>query len=374
MVYHKMLVGVVCYAFIAFTTVALSGQSSISGAPKTPRFQYRLIDLGKADINSVPLAPFLSPLINNHGQIIGNRSKGGFLRDPEIGEWAPNINGVTIYFHAISNNGDILVSLNRNQHTTDWMIWPTTKGKNGPRQRINLEVDPDSKLVFTDLTNDRMVIGNLFKDGKSRPIFWKDEELNFLSDSEGKSIEGLIKGVNNSSQITGFFLHANDMPPGVWSSGLGLKRLRNFRSKPTPDSQAELVELLIAEDGTVYGTYNVKYKDPLKQEKLIAYAWFPYEEGGFKLLDLDGMHMVALNQKHTLVGSLNGRAAICEPGERPIELSKIIPSHELKNWELLGVSSINNQGDLVGYGKFKGNMHHFFAKKENRNSDLSIVE
>ncbi|MBA2728716.1 MAG: hypothetical protein H0U49_11155, partial [Parachlamydiaceae bacterium] len=228
-------------------------------------------------------------------------------------------------------------------------------------------------------TNDRMAVGNIAEGETIKPFYWKSgAEIHFLNQGDNKILDGKIMWVNNQNQVAGFFKNMKETPPGVWSSEQGLQIVKNFRSKPVPDGEAELIDLLIAEDGTVYGTYQIKYTDPSKHSPSVAYAWLPYEGGGFKLLDLEGMQITGLNEWHTLVGSLKGQAAICEPGEKPIELCKIIPQQELTDWELLEATSINNWGDLVGYGKYKGDLHIFYAKKDQKfgaaQEKLSIVQ
>lgn len=335
--------------------------------------RYRLIDLGEADIPPDRLTrksaePSLAPVINNAGQIIGNRKEGGFLRDPVLGEWVPYVHDVTINFHALSNKGDVLVTLNRKSNNPEWMVWPSSGGKNGLRQRINVDAFPNSKPIFTGLTNNRKAVGNLYTDGNSQPVLWKpDEDLHFLVDDAGKVVSGEAKWINNKGQLVGYFNKQKDTPPAVWSKENGLEFIRNYRSKPVPDGEADLADILIAEDGTVYGTYRIKYPQGTKDKdtEFYSYAWLPYEGGGFKVLDLEGMRLTGLNEWHALVGTLDGKAAVVEPGQKPVQLSKLIKRSDQKNWELLEATSINNWGDIVGYGKFNGNMHLFLAEKIN---------
>lgn len=336
--------------------------------------RYKLVDLGETDLPPHNLQrrfsqPLLAPSINNSGQIVGNRSEGGFLHDPQLGEWAPYIHGIVIYFHAISNYGDILVSLNRQTNDPEWMVWPTSTGKNATRQRIDVEAFP-GRPIFWGLTNERFAIGNLLHhDDQSTPIYWRGEgQFQLVVDANGKPLKGRAQGINGNGQIVGIFENQKEMPPAVWSPSAGLTFMRNFRSKPVPYGTAELCDMVIAEDATVYGSYSLKFDDGTRSHNLYTYAWQPYEGGDFKLLDLEGMKISGINDWHSLVGSMDGVAVVCDPGKKPIPLNQFIRSEELVSWQLLEATSINNWGDIVGYGKRNGRTHLFLAQKLNNNA------
>lgn len=336
--------------------------------------RYKLIDCGEIDINPANLSQnaiygSLSPRINNSGQIIGNRQQGGFLIDPQFGEWAPYVHDVVIYFHSISNSGDILVSLNRQSNPVEWMAWPTTTGKNGLRQNIKNDLEKNGRPVFVDLTNERVAVGYLLgEDGlvnKSAPLLSGANKEPELLSYDAKPLTGQIKAINAKNQVVGIFQNQEEFQPAVWSASSGVQFIKNYRSKPTVNSEVELGNLLIADDGTVYGTYRILDKNSENSGNSYVYAWSPYGNGEFKLLDLEGMRLSSVNEWHVLVGSLDGQAVLCIPGKKPILLSKLINSTQIDDWELLEASAINDWGDIVGYGKFKGNTHLFFAKQMN---------
>lgn len=332
------------------------------------RAVFRLINLGESDVSEDRLyrssqKPSLAPSINNLGQVIGNRKEGGFLRDPLLGDWMPYINEVSVNFHSITNNGDILVSLNRKSNHPEWMVWPTAAGRNGPRAPILNENFPNAQ--FIGLTNDRVAIGNAIVANETIPLLWRpNEKAQQISNVEGQKAVGNLKGINNNGQMVGVFQKEDTFPPTACNTASNIEFMRNFRTQVFPDGKAELEDLLIAEDGTIYGTYRIKYENNTASGHY-AYAWLPYEGGGFKLLDLDGMRITALNDWHTLVGSHGDQAALCEVGSSPVALSSVIRPDELAHWELIEATGINNWGDIVGYGKFKGNMHIFLAQREN---------
>lgn len=341
--------------------------------PNLPsQVRYKLINLGESDVASHLLSisnnkePSLAPVINNKGQIIGNRIEGGFLRDPVQGEWAPHLhNEIAIHFHDINDKGDILVSINRKINHPEWMIWPTAMGDNGARQRLDIDDHQEQgKLFFVGINEDRVAVGNLYRNERSLPIFWKpQEELSFVTDTAGQKLEGEFRGINAHDQMVGFLQQQKDRPPTVWSQNEGLKTLRNFRPKISATAEAKLADIALSNDGTVYGTYAVHDTRSKAPAEYYTYAWLPYGDGDFKLLDLDGMRIADLNDNHVLAGEFAGQAAVCEPGERPLQLCKAIKPEEMKGWELIEATSINNAGDIVGYGLYHDKMHIFKAER-----------
>lgn len=334
--------------------------------------RYKLSNLGESDVASHLLSlnnikdPSLAPIINNKGQIIGNRKEGGFLRDPVQGEWAPYLhNEIAIHFHDINDKGDILVSINRKINHPEWMIWPTAQGDNGARQRLDIDDHQEQgKIIFVALNEDRVAIGNLYRDENSLPIYWEPkDELNFVTDDTGQKLEGEVRNINSHDQIVGFLQYQKDKPPTAWSQSEGLKSLRNFRPQISATAQAKLADIAISNDGVVYGTYEVQDKQAVPTIHYYTYAWLPYGDGDFKLLDLDGLRIADVNDSHVLAGQFEGQAAVCQPGERPLQLCKAIKPEELLGWELVEATSINNAGDIVGYGRYHGKMHIFKAER-----------
>jgi len=334
--------------------------------------KYRLVDLGLSGVDlqlltKNSISPTLAPAINDLGQIMGNRLSGGFVRQVAEGEWHPHLKGVTLYFHALTQNGDVLVSLQRPNHATEWAIWPSAGSADDAREFILLE--GFSLARFYGLTNERKAIGVAEIDGVSAPIYSaSNAPLSFLKDPQGQNSVGIPKSINTAGQIAGYIrdqsqLNSKALSPAVWTQSAGWQPMRNFRSKPLPNGEAELADLAIAEDGTVYGTYRIKFHDSTPQTPYFAYAWHPFEEGDFKPLDLHGMRISGLNDKHTLVGSLDGEASLCEPGSKPFPLSAFISPAQMEGWQLLEATEINNSDAIVGYGKFKGEVHLFLAQR-----------
>lgn len=351
------------------------------GNPLKVRQIYRLTDLGETDVDPVrlvknPLQPSLAPSINNLGQVIGNRIEGGFIKDPSTGEYAPHIHDVLINFHGLNDRGDILVSYNRQSNPTEWMIWPTARGTNGPRDSLKLPQSESESLTLISVTNDRHAIGNRVLENKVEPVIWSvNKGMQNIRTINGESIQGAATGVTNNLEIVGFFDRGSHDAPGAWTPQEGIKFIRNYRSKVGPDADVVLGDIVAAPDGTVYGTYRVHYqKDPAKDQDIFyAYAWSP-SEGGFKLLDLASMRINDVNSSHVLVGSLYGKAAACWPGQSPLALSSLIAQEDTKGWEFLEATGINDSGQIVGYGKHNGKMRIFLLDQFIKGSPVNAVE
>lgn len=358
----SLLAAVFCLSTSAME-VPTSLHASKDANPLKVRQIYQLTDLGETDVDPMrltknPLQPSLTPVINNLGQVIGNRIEGGFVRDPATGEFVPHVNDVIINFHNLNDRGDILVSYNRKNDPSEWMIWPTTRGSNGSRESLKLPEYKEGSLILFGITNDRHIVGNLVEENKVHPVIWSQQKGMHHVRSNGTALEGSAIGITNNLDIVGFFDKGSHDAPGAWNPKEGLKFIRNYRSKVGQDADVILGDIVTAADQTVYGTYRIRYQnDPTKdQDVYYAYAWSP-EQGGFKLLDLSSMRINGVNSSHVLVGSLYGAAAVCWPGQSPLALSSLIQPDDLKGWELLDATGINDAGQIVGYGKLNGKMH-----------------
>jgi hypothetical protein len=147
---------------------------------------------------------------------------------------------------------------------------------------------------------------------------------------------------------------------------IDLSKLRSL-FKPPSDGKIEFEDLVIGEDGTVYGTYwiNTAFMDnnPQAPKQLSAFKWNPTNMD-LQFLDLHGMRMTAVNSGNRMVGSLNGKAVVWHETNKPADLIAMIPVDEVKGWDLLEATDINDYGQIVGYGKLNGKMHLFLAEPQ----------
>jgi len=333
--------------------------------------RYRLIDLGECDVGVEKLSRNgslpLTPKINDHGQVIGNRQEGGFFYDPKNGPWAPYIGqGIVIYFHALTNQGNILASINRASNAPEWVILTKEDFQSENRRRLNVDKELQTgNASFIGLSEDNAVFGTLKTNEFSHPFSCKvGGDPFFLEDKEGKRLFGSIKACNAKGQAVGNFQESYGMmPPAAWDPQKGAIFLKHFRPKISPNLSIELQDMVLTDDGTIYGTYGVLDLSKQNEPEIYAYAWQPFESRDLKLLDLDGMHIAAVNAEHVLAGEYKGEAALCEPGKSPVKLSFIVPSSQLEGWQLMEATSINRYGDIAGFGKLEGKMHLFKLEK-----------
>ncbi len=362
---------------LLLTFIFISGCLQGDQSPKKVQantVQYKLVDLGESDVALERLlhhgeGPSLAPRINNQGHVIGNRKEGGFVWQQNGGEFVPYIATVNVQFHAINHNGDLLVSVNRPNDSVEWAIWPTVTGKGGKRQTIPAPQFGDNKLCFCDLTSERMVAGHFTNQDDEPQLVVSIEDKGVIYPSDGKSqhLLGQYQGMNSIGIVYGFLYENGDAKPAIWSRNSGSTWLKNYRSQIVPEGNIILDSLTMTDDGVAYGTYWVKFpkEDPIvKNSPRIYYnfAWQPIT-GGFKLIDIDGMQVAKVNKHHTLIGALNGKPAICESAKKPVEFSSLIHPDQLKEWEIIQISDINDDNHLVGIGKYQGNTHIFFAER-----------
>lgn len=333
--------------------------------------RYSLMDVGETDLDESKLSNLstklgLAPLLNNSSQGIANKQSGGVLFLPTGWKYAPHINGIAIQFHAINENGDLLITLTRGQNSVEWMVWPWKDGGYGSAKKHIHTLDPfKADFFFTGFNNQAVAIGYKTDENKNIPTKWTAEAgLKRLGEEEGIEIEGITKAINSSGAVVGIAEELTDKYPFILLDSR-LEMLKQYRQLFTPKGWVEFADMVISDKNIIYGTFWLKeQKDGPKEESktntYYAYAWDP-ENSSVEMLNLQGMRIADVNGSSILVGSLNGKAAYREPQRDPIALEALINPNDLIGWELFEASSINDKGQIVGYGKYQGNMHIFFA-------------
>lgn len=363
-------------AFLSIQTPLLLLNGDSPHAPKKDYFpelvsRYRLIDVGESSFHSrqhskMESPPLHLPMINNQGQGVANDKKGGFCFVANGWKYIPDIPGLKIKFHAINDQGDLLISLNRDHDSIEWMVWPHCKEGYG-KERIHLYTTNShcDDFLLTDFNACAVAIGYRKERGENFPIVWnKEQGFHKMGLQQGLELRGIPKRLNRQGSIVGIAQETTDSYPFFWKEALGFEAFKTYRNFLSPNGWTEFADLAITPDDTIYGTFWIKHSSNTAAaapgNPYYAYVWKPTEAKANKL-DLKGMRIADVNAEHTLVGSLNGSATVCYLNASPIELSLLIDPESLHKWKLTEATSINDKGEVVGSGTYDGTPHIFLA-------------
>lgn len=372
----KQLLSICPLAWLLFFLPALQASPHCVaelGGP-TLKASYKVIDLGATDLSQEQLTRLeplysLAPLLNEKRLVVYNRQEGAFVRNLEGGEYALRIPGAKLFAHALNNNGAVLLSIHRQEHDIEWMIWclpKKGKGLSGSARTHLGSLGKDNKLFFCSINDRETVAGYKESGDKLTPLIWTPcKGLQALGQNEACfDIEGFPRGLNNCDTVAGYFEDVNDAPPFIWNHCLGLDVLRNYRSSFHFPGWIELADMVLNSQNVVYGTYLMKYISARgNSEDLNHYFLYRWDaaKGGMHILGVRDMRITSINVSDTLVGSLNGHAAIRYPGQQPMDANALIANGN-KEWELLEATKINDRGEVIGYGRYRGDMHIFLLQ------------
>jgi len=333
--------------------------------------QYTLIDLGEVDLPKSQLTKnkdgsSLGPSINNNGKIIANNTNGGFIFRNTMEKYTPSFAKAKLYLHAINNKDDIVASFHADGKNVYWQIWPTATDWNGGRKVIDTVEQEGSKVELYTISDLGTIAGQVRPYNQTMPIVWNQAQgLYRVGHDQYLNLHGTLKGINNNNALAGKSEGHHENFPFLWDDGL-LTNLFEFRKQfrcPT-DGKLHFEDLVIDKDNTLYGTYWInkdffENTEPQKKE-FLAFSWSP-QERKIRLSDLNGMRFSAINSSSRIVGAVNGKAAILDLNEKPLELIHTIPVEEAVDWELIEATDINDVNQIVGYGMHNGKLHLFLA-------------
>lgn len=338
--------------------------------------KYTIQDFGVTEVDLTSISPFAlphtyAPRINNHRQVTANRLDEGFIRDQCHGELVPQISWkMKGHAFGINDEGDLIVTIERNSTNVDWFVWTQKNLKKDKRYPIEpLEGVDGTDIDFRAINDSKWAVGNFNPGSVLRPAVWNPQwGLKPLGYYLGWDFKGVAWGINKKGTIVGLVDECIESLPYVWNKCDGLEILRNFKipfeaqSCHVIQGPVHFADMVITDDDYVYGTlwYESHYYHDDGQITYFAYRWEPYNHD-FRFLDLQGMRINGVNKTHILAGSLNGKAVLRDRGEKPIFLNDLLND---PNWDLLTATGINDHGDIVGIGKFQDKNHVFLLKKE----------
>jgi len=338
--------------------------------------RYKLVEIADTQLDASRLTNLTAklthaPIINQQGLIIGNTLRGGFITLPAKWEYSPEINGVTVHLHGINSHGDLLVTLNRGQDSQEWMFWPLKNGGYGNFRNHIQTIDPfKPNVTLTGYNDSGTYIGYKKIEGRNRPYVWTLEKgFQPLGLEKGLQLTGIAKEINQKGSIAGITDDATDKAPFIWHDQTGLETFRKYREALVPKGWVEFADVVLTDDNTIYGTFWIRDQqddnDKGINRQYYAFRWEP-NNGTVKMIDLKGMRLTDVNSQHLLVGSYNGKAMVREPERPPIALSDLMDPRTLEGWELLEATSVNDHGQIVGYGLRNGKAHVFLAEPTSR--------
>lgn len=371
------------FFILAFSCTGLDALSEHAQAAKMgncPIVTYRLVDLGPAELDQKDLTKLeqrfsLAPSVNNLGQVVYNTSQGALVRDPAFGEYILKLSEAKVFAHDVNNKGQLLVSVNRVNKQTEWMLWPRRSpfGLAWMEQDLNIKKlhianleNPDTPLFMVGLNDQPQAVGYRQHEQTLIPLTWSPEcGLNPMGHCLGFNVLGFPRAINNSGTIAGYYQDFNDSPPFVWNPCKGINILRDYRSLVQCQGWIDLADMVLTENNIIYGTYVVRHISKVRGNTqdigvYFMYRWDPSRDD-FLVLDIRNFRIASINGANTLVGSYNGKAAMRRQGDEPVELSTMVPN-DMDGWELLEATGINDRDQIVGYGKKMGQLHNFLIE------------
>lgn len=353
------------YFFLSFCLFVvmlfqLNGYSYFSHSHHNRKFiQYTLVDLGPTDMDARELSHFsipisYSPKINNDSLVLFNTRWGGQVWNDMCGSAKLTYGEKNVFFHDFGSKGTILGSYYDDDCKIQWVLWPECCGKRIDPTIIPFN-NPEGSTVYLRRINSKGVIAGTIVFG-----FGDHQDAFAVVWTPNNTLQTVYPGmgwdVSEEGYIIGNSKWDPENRPYLWHYTGGPIVLSDNRCLKKPEGCVHYVDTLFGYDGSVYGSF---YYDE-KPGYLYTYHWDPMQERfGFK--NLNGMRVSDVNNMGTLVGSLCNAAVVCKKDSTPVDLNHLIDVQG-KKWNLQEATSINDKGQIVGYGTVDGKTHIFLLE------------
>ncbi len=303
----------------------------------------------------------LAPKINNRGEVIYNTQSDAVIHDSTERDYQPKLGQANVRFHSINDRGDILVSVNRGPETLQWAIWPE-KGQNpqNPRFQIQTGKIDSYRVNFREINLDQTLVGltnpggeDLLMIERLTPIQW-NRETGLTPSTIGMESFGELRAINSRGDRAGIAREKGHQIPFFITAEGTTYFLRDYLKKIHPQGWTTFGPVVLLDNQVVMGSFgfgNGQYN---------SYMWLPTKQAFYPLL-LDSMRISDANESQVAVGVQDKEAAIRYPAEKPLKLSQLLSKDEADQWKLLEATSINDQGEIVGFGNFQGKLYVFKA-------------
>jgi len=319
--------------------------------------EYKIIDLGPTNLSQRVLSrqcwPLtLSPRINNKGQVIGNRGKCGFFWDKCNGFYHYAKKDETTCFVDVTNDGTVLGSVVNCDGFTKWFVWSESQSNFTSNIEPNYLDFPglyDGDIFLRSMNDSCDIVGARRLEGNCYRSMYCDKNKNVKDLKAGVLLE-----VNKYGNMVGSQTNISGEQPFIWNSKAGLSVICEDENSGKPLGIKKFGFPVIAEDNTVFGTYSTENKG---KSQINGYHWNS-TEGVFGTIELDKMKISAVNRLHVLVGSRDNHAVVSVNHQKPVDLIDQVKGAPSR-WHLIEATDINDRGQIVGYGKFRGKIHIF---------------
>ncbi len=344
----------IIFCVLFFSFAGLEARYLTNSAPLVlPK--YKLINLGstvhdKRVLNAHCWPLSLGPKINNSGQVIGNRGCSSFLWKKCSGFFDIDNPGCITSLVSINNNSAIIGRHMGCDGVAKWFSWNLSScGKEPAPAYFDFGCIQGEEIFLRQINDNGYLIGAQRLKGNSYRSVYFDRKKNMKALSSG-----VLLGINNYNTMMGSESCGKTTGPFLSNFNGSISIIGDDCTVSKPSGIYKFGYPILTQDNAVYGTFRGKKEG---KPYLFAYLWND-EDQIFRTLDLKEMQISSLNRSHILVGSQSGEAVVCVNHGKPEKLPDMIVN-STRGWKFLEATDINDTGQIVGYGMYKGNMTLF---------------
>jgi len=329
-------------------------QSELSKPILNKLTYYKINSFGIENIQNIEFSQ--ATCINNNGEVTGGLFIGGMHIHDSTFLWTKEMGLSEIFLNKafspsdINDNTQIVGSIPEEKGFSSGYVWSLKDGF------VN------TKQFNANAINDSGVMAGIYNCGQSRTFIKTSTDTKSLNLQLHVPLEKIYdfvsytehpRAINNKNEIIGSLNFCGLNPKGskrkqgLHSHGFLWNPNGNcidFGDHKIPTDINDLSQVILVSDFSEKGT-----------------SWF-WEKGNFTILWDDGIAR-AINIKQEIVGSQHGNAVIYENGNIKNLIDLVV---NVDGWSKLNMAmDINNSGEIVGTGIFKGKETAFLLTPNN---------